>query len=261
MPFQLRDPIRGALAAPRSDGKRAGGDPTPAEVEPMLGPLLEARSSWHGLEPTSFYFRRGQPLLNLLVLVTLLPPALPIGLAIALVNGILFRDPRQIFFVQQRLGWRGRPFRLFKFRTMREIPQADFASWENGDRLRVTRFGRLLRNTHLDELPQILNVLRGEMNFIGPRPEMLEIEAWADARVPGFTSRLVLKPGLTGWAQITQGYTGHDAVAYAKKLASNEHYRRRLSLRFDLEILARTAIWMVRGRGWNFPKGREKPSR
>lgn len=207
---------------------------------------------WLALAPRGLYPRVGRPLLGYALALASLVIAIPIGAAIALANACQFRDPRKVFFVQPRVGHRGRIFRLWKFRTMTEAKGGVFTSWEKGDPLRVTAFGRLLRNTHLDELPQLINVLRGDMHVIGPRPEMVEIERWAADNVPGFSARLALKPGLTGLAQITQGYTGCDVEAYAEKLRINEHYRRNVSLAFDLSILARTAIWMIRGRGWKW---------
>ena len=174
---------------------------------------------------------------------------------IALANLLCFRAPHRIFFTQPRIGWRGRPFRMYKFRTMREARTSEVHSWSSGDdRLRVTCFGRVLRNTHLDELPQLFNVLIGDMGFIGPRPEMIEIESWADAEVPGFTARLAIRPGITGLAQITQGYTGRDVVAYAEKLELNEQYLRQQCPALDLEIVFRTIVWMLRGRGWGWRK-------
>jgi lipopolysaccharide/colanic/teichoic acid biosynthesis glycosyltransferase len=179
----------------------------------------------------------------LLVTLTLLPLALVPAVLVTLVNTIVQRDPRKVFFRQERIGRRGRPFVLLKFRTMRDVPGDDHA--------RVTRFGRFLRNTHLDELPQLVNVLRGEMCLIGPRPEMPETELWAGGLLPAFSERLVLAPGVTGLAQITQGYTDSgDVQAYREKLALNERYRATLSFARDVSILWRTALWMLRGRGW-----------
>lgn len=205
------------------------------------------------LVPETWYARRGRRGFDLAVLSLLFVPTLPVMAAIALVNLVLFRDPHRVFFTQPRIGWRGRPFRIFKFRTMREARSCEVRSWSSGDdRLRVTRFGRLLRNTHLDELPQLFNVLIGDMGFIGPRPEMIEIEAWADAEIPGFTARLAIRPGITGLAQVTQGYTGRDLVAYLEKLELNEQYLRQQSLALDLELVVRTILWMLRGRGWGW---------
>ena len=116
---------------------------------------------------------------------------------------------------------------------------------------RVTTFGRFLRNTHLDELPQFLNVLRGDMCLIGPRPEMSSIETWCAGTLPRFSERLVLRPGITGWAQITQGYAADgDGEAYQRKLMMNRVYRSRLSFRTDVAILVRTVLWMGLRRGW-----------
>lgn len=211
------------------------------------------RIDWDALEPRGAYARVGRPLLQgLLVVMTLVPIAV-LGVLVGALNLAYFRDPRAVFYVQPRVGRRGRVFRLYKFRTMRDAPDGAHASWASGgDVARVTWLGRFLRNSHLDELPQILNILRGEMCFIGPRPEMVEIEQWAAEHVEGFSNRLVLTPGITGYAQITQGYTGRQVEAYAEKLALNELYRRELSLKTDLAILARTAVWMVRGKGWRW---------
>ena len=215
---------------------------------------------WEDLEPKGAYSRWGRPALNLLLALGITPFACCAGLAIALVNLAIFGNVGKILFLQPRFGVRGRVFLMFKFRTMRDADGGAHDSWRQGkDGLRVTGFGRFLRNTHLDELPQLINILRGEMNVIGPRPEMIEVEAWAAENVPGFSRRLVLKPGITGRAQITQGYTGCDVDGYALKAAINERYRREISLRADLWIVVRTAVWMATGRGWNWaacPGGR-----
>jgi lipopolysaccharide/colanic/teichoic acid biosynthesis glycosyltransferase len=210
-------------------------------------------ADWPSLEPRGFYARRGRRLLDLLLLVLAIVPVSALALLVALANLAYFRDPRKILFVQQRIGQRGRRFLIYKFRTMRAPRFSAHESWVHGyDRERVTLLGVFLRSTHLDELPQILNILKGEMTFIGPRPEMVEIEAWASEHIEGFSKRLVLKPGITGYAQITQGYTGHSIEAYSTKLDLNERYRAGYSLALDLEILARTVAWIARGRGWTW---------
>jgi lipopolysaccharide/colanic/teichoic acid biosynthesis glycosyltransferase len=207
---------------------------------------------WDALAPRHAYSRIGRPMLDTALLCAVCVPALAIGAAIAVANALAFRDVRKVFFVQPRIGLRGRVFKLVKFRTMSAAPHGNFESWGRGDHERVTPFGRFLRNAHLDELPQLINVLRGEMSFIGPRPEMLEVEQWASGHLPNFVQRLSIKPGITGLAQVTQGYTGRDVAAYAEKLAINLAYVERMSLRFDLEILARTGLWMLRGKGWDW---------
>jgi lipopolysaccharide/colanic/teichoic acid biosynthesis glycosyltransferase len=208
---------------------------------------------WDALRPKSFYARVGRPALNAMMLVACLPFALPPLALITLVNALHMGGLRKAFYVQSRVGHRGRVFDIFKFRTMREASGSDVQSWADGsDRARVTTLGRFLRSTHLDELPQLFNILRGDMTFIGPRPEMLEIEEWAGEAVPGFGQRLAMKPGITGFAQITQGYTGLDVDAYRRKFEINEIYRRNVRLRVDVEIVLRTAVWMLRGRGWDW---------
>lgn len=206
--------------------------------------------------PTGAYCRYGKRLFDLAVILPLLPVALAFGLPIALLNAIVFRDPRRVFFVQERVGLRGRPFQLIKFRTMREPRDTVTESWFSGsDAARVTGFGRFLRNTHLDELPQLLNILRGDMHLVGPRPEMPDVHDWACREVPGFEARLAIRPGLTGLAQVTQGYTGASADSYVRKLGIDTTYIEGLSLRTDLEVVLRTIPWMMQGRGWQWNRG------
>jgi lipopolysaccharide/colanic/teichoic acid biosynthesis glycosyltransferase len=103
----------------------------------------------------------------------------------------------------------------------------------------------------LDELPQFWNILRGDMAYIGPRPEMVEVHWWAQRSVPGFDTRLWVKPGISGLAQLSQGYVGSDAEAYGHKLQADLQYLSRLTLLQDLSILYRTPLWMLRLRGWS----------
>ncbi|MCA8980258.1 MAG: sugar transferase [Planctomycetes bacterium] len=222
-----------------------------------------AAVDWDAISPTGMYARYGRRALDVATVFALLPLAAIPAACVVLANLFIFRDPRKVFFTQERVGYRGEVFRMYKFRTMRDARRGALHSWSSGgDRLRVTRFGRFLRNAHLDELPQLVNILRGEMGIIGPRPEMVEIEAWAAREVPAFVERLRIRPGVTGWAQITQGYTGRCREAYAAKLAANEAVTCRPSLRRDVEILARTALWMLRGKGWEWKlQGSPRPRR
>lgn len=231
-----------------------------AQEQPQSTP---DQPDWEALLPSTWYARWGHRCLDGLLLATLLPFALPLMLLVACGNLLVFGDPRQIFFLQPRIGWRGKKFCIVKFRTMKSTSSSALGSWSSGeDHLRVTAFGKFLRNAHLDELPQLFNILSGDMSFIGPRPEMVEIEEWASTEIPGFSHRLAIRPGLAGLAQITQGYTGHDVQAYAEKLAINMNYMRSMSLGFDLRIVLGTAIWMVRGKGWdwNQPAANAEPA-
>ncbi len=201
------------------------------------------------------YAKRVRPVLQYVVSVLLACALLPIGLVVGLANLVHFRDPRRILFTQERRGLHGQPFKILKFRTMRDLPQGQSSvPGCAADVSRVTRLGRFLRNTHLDEIPQLINVLRGEMSLIGPRPEMTDMELWAQARVPGFADRLVIRPGITGYAQITQGYAPKDVRAYELKLALNQEYLERVSLGMDLAILLRTCVWVITGCGWDYSR-------
>ena len=226
----------GAFAAARDGGARA-----------------EAPIDWEALAPRSAYARYGRPLLRWTLLVGLVPPALLLALPLALANALQF-GPRRVLFRQRRVGLHGRVFRILKFRTMHGSDE-DCDAWRAcEDEARVTRFGRFLRNTHLDELPQLVNILRGEMDFIGPRPEMVAIDAWARTRIPRFHVRCAVRPGVTGLAQVTQGYAPREVRAYRRKLLLDRQALARTSLALDLEVLARTALWMMRGRGWRPPR-------
>jgi lipopolysaccharide/colanic/teichoic acid biosynthesis glycosyltransferase len=221
------------------------GSPTPAPPPRRSSSLRAVHGpAW---TPTA-YARFGRPMLRAVLLALALVPALLLALPIAVLNAVVL-GPRHVLFLQPRVGRHGRVFRIVKFRTMRGGNGAD-AEGADEDATRVTRFGRFLRSTHLDELPQLWNVLRGEMDLIGPRPEMLSIDAWARARIPGFRERNEVLPGLTGLAQITQGYAERDERAYRLKLELDRRYLARFSLAQDLAILAATAVWVLRGRGW-----------
>lgn len=235
--------------------------PRPRRATPL--PLsLEEGPDWAALEPRGLWASGGRWLLDGPLLVLVLPLALVLALPVALANWIAFGDPRKILFAQERVGLRGRRFTLYKFRTMRDSNNGSFHSWSHGqDQQRVTRLGRFLRNSHLDELPQLLNVLRGEMRLIGPRPEMIEIEQWAEREVPGFSARLAVRPGITGLAQVVQGYTGRDVAAYERKLELCLAYLSEHSASMDLRILIWTARDVVGRRGWRWKEDAHRAAR
>lgn len=158
-------------------------------------------------------------------------------------------SPGPVFYRQQRVGWRGRPFTVLKFRSMAPDAEPDGeAQWAAKDDPRVTRVGRLLRRTRLDELPQALNVLRGEMSLVGPRPERPEFVERLQQVVPFYRVRLAVKPGLTGWAQINYGY-GDSVESALTKLQYDLYYLKHQSFWFDLLILARTVHVVLRMKG------------
>jgi exopolysaccharide biosynthesis polyprenyl glycosylphosphotransferase len=149
------------------------------------------------------------------------------------------RSPGPIFYGQTRLGEQGRPFRILKFRTMTMDAEATGAVWAQQSDPRTTQVGRLLRKTRLDEIPQLINVLRGEMSIVGPRPERPEFLGLLEENIPFWSRRNLLRPGITGWAQLRAGYTA-DALATEEKLSYDLWYLRHQSLVVDLLICART---------------------
>jgi lipopolysaccharide/colanic/teichoic acid biosynthesis glycosyltransferase len=175
-----------------------------------------------------------------MVLLVLLPF---IALAIAL------DCPGPVFYRQVRSGRGGRQFQVWKLRTM--VPNAEEEGkpqWATEEDERVTRVGRILRKTRLDELPQVINVMRGEMSIVGPRPERPEFIEELQERIPFYRTRLTIKPGLTGWAQIFYGYgsTVEDALI---KLQYDLYYIRHWSLWLDLYVILKTVGVVLTLRG------------
>jgi lipopolysaccharide/colanic/teichoic acid biosynthesis glycosyltransferase len=173
--------------------------------------------------------------------LVLLLAVLPVALA---GNAVGNRGP--LFFRQQRVGKRGRVFEIVKFRTMRAGPPGP-SSWTTPDDPRVTRFGAWLRRTHLDELPQVLNVLRGDLSIVGPRPEQPHYVTELAAKIPFYDLRHLVRPGLTGWAQVKYPYGSSEGDAL-EKLQYEFYYLRHQGLALDLRILGRT-IRSIVGRG------------
>src|SRR5436190_13812172 len=121
--------------------------------------------------------------------------------------GIKLESRGPVFFIQERIGFGGRPFRLVKFRTMRQAERGADGIWQRDNASRVTRFGAVLRRYRLDELPQCVNILKGDMSLVGPRPEMASNVATFSAVIPFYNLRHEVRPGLTGWAQVRAGYS------------------------------------------------------
>lgn len=169
-------------------------------------------------------------------------------LVVLVAIGIRLTSPGPVLFTQMRQGRFYEPFRIFKFRTMVHSPAgvAD-ASFTRPDDERVTRIGRILRRTHIDELPQLVNVLRGEMSLVGPRPETLEFAEEMTAELPLYELRYLVRPGLTGHAQLKQGYAMNTVLDTRTKLSYDLYYLCNYSMRTDLRLMLRTAFFLVRG--------------
>ena len=151
-------------------------------------------------------------------------------------------------YKQQRVGLNGRVFTLYKFRSMVEDAEQNGPVWAQHNDPRVTRFGRFLRTARLDELPQLLNILKGEMSLIGPRPERPEFVAELRERIPHYDFRHMLTPGLTGWAQVMYSYTNSVDEA-ARKLEYDLYYIKNHSIQLDFAILIKTVISVFRRKG------------
>ena len=179
---------------------------------------------------------------SLVLLLLALPMMVLTALAIWLETG------SPILFRQTRVGLHGKPFEILKFRSMNQNAEADGPRWAvEGDR-RITRVGRFIRKFRLDELPQLINVLRGEMSLVGPRPELPHFCSLLEQQIPFFNQRHAARPGVTGWAQIKYPYgsTVEDAKA---KLELDLFYIKNLSIMLDLAIIFETAKVMLMRRG------------
>lgn len=173
-----------------------------------------------------------------------------VGLAAA---ATVVSSGRPAFYRQRRMGWRGRPFHILKVRTMRPGPAppgAMFKGWTYKDDPRVTPLGRWLRRYRIDELPQLINVLKGDMSLIGPRPEPWEVAVRLGEQIDGYHDRHAVRPGLTGLCQLSPDYLKFGTVELsARKLRHDLRYVRYPKLARELGILARTVGVLARGVG------------
>jgi len=155
---------------------------------------------------------------------------------------IYLDSPGPIYYSQERVGYQGKKFRMFKFRSMStDAEPAGSAVWAAEHDVRVTSFGRFIRSMHIDELPQVINILRGEMSLIGPRPEREEFVTELEKVAPFYRRRLAIKPGLTGWAQVKYGYTRTSQEALIK-LQFDLYYIEHQSIKLDISIILKTVV-------------------
>lgn len=165
----------------------------------------------------------------LVAILALLPMAI-----IALCIKIDSKGP--VIFKQERLGKDGKSFTMYKFRSMRVDAEADGPKWADKEDDRCTKVGSFLRKTRLDELPQFFNILKGEMSLVGPRPERPFFYDEFETYIHGFHNRLVVRPGLTGWAQVSGGYD----LKPEEKIVYDMEYIANMSVRMDLRCMVRT---------------------
>lgn len=199
---------------------------TGAESQPLFGPVKR--------------------MMDIGLCVLLLPLLLPIMLAAALIIRLDSKGPA--LFTQDRVGQGGRVFRMIKFRTMRHEPAGGVARFAAKNDDRITRVGAWLRRTRIDELPQLWNILKGDMSLVGPRPEQVAFVAQFEREIPFYGLRHFVRPGVTGWAQIGSGYAS-DLRATIEKLEHDFYYVKYRSLALDMYILYRTMKTVVTGSG------------
>jgi len=173
-----------------------------------------------------------------------------LSLPIAIVTAILIRiDSRgPVLYKQERVGKNGRTFTLMKFRSMRVDAEKDGPVWAQTDDQRMTRVGRIIRKIRVDEIPQFWNILRGDMNFVGPRPERPHFIAQLAQEIPYYEQRHLIAPGLTGWAQIKYPY-GASIEDARQKLQYDLYYIKKQSLTLDATIMFETIKTILFGRG------------
>jgi len=172
--------------------------------------------------------------------------SLPIAIITAVLIKIDSRGP--VFYKQERVGKNGRPFTLIKFRSMRVDAEKDGPVWAKTEDERTTRVGRIIRKIRVDEIPQFWSILRGDMNFVGPRPERPHFVAQLAQEIPFYEQRHLIPPGLTGWAQIKYPY-GASIEDARQKLQYDLYYIKNQSLTLDATILFETVKTILFGRG------------
>jgi len=217
---------------------------------------LSGKLQLEGLNPSSLIFTEGfnvkpsQQIGRRLVSLTVALIALLICLPFFpfIILAVRLSSPGPIFFRQIRVGLRGRPFSICKFRTMCQDAEKKGAVWATKNDPRVTSIGRFMRKTRLDEIPQLWNVLRGDMGFVGPRPERPEFVQWLSSEIPFYDLRHMIRPGLTGWAQVRYQY-GATLEETKQKLEFDLYYVKHLSVGLDLLIMFETIKTILQRRG------------
>ncbi|MDF3819128.1 sugar transferase [Leptospira sp. 96542] len=196
------------------------------------------------LLPSEFY-ERIKRCIDFLVSLTLIPILLPFFFIIALL--IKIESKGSAFFIQPRMGFRGKVFPMLKFRSMYVDKKGSGFTNPEGDP-RITTIGKIIRKYRIDELPQVFNIFIGQMSFIGPRPESYELSKWYEKDVPFFAYRHVVRPGISGWAQVEQGYAA-EVDGMKIKLEYDFYYIKNFSFWLDLLITFKTIKTILTGFG------------
>jgi len=207
-----------------------------------------SENSFGSLVPAIGYFYL-KGLIDFVFALILLPFVLPLMAVVSV--AIRVDSPGPALFRQKRVGHAGRAITVYKFRTMRKVEEEDGrrAAMTRPDDERITRLGHLLRKLRIDELPQIINILKWEMSWIGPRPEAKVLSTWYTSEIPFYRYRHVVKPGITGWAQVNQGHVAEVDEVH-RKLQYDFYYIKYFSPWLDVLIFFRTIKTILTGFGW-----------
>lgn len=197
------------------------------------------------LLPSGFYlaFKR---LIDVFTVLLFAPLWVPVMLITGLVIKLDSEGP--MFFIQERVGQGNKSFKVYKLRSMTRDSEKDGAQFAQANDMRITKVGRFIRKTRLDEIPQFINVLKGEMSLIGPRPEQRAFVERFDEEIPFYSYRHVVKPGITGWAQVVHGYAA-DADDTSVKIEHDFYYIKHFSLWLDILIVVKTIKTILTGFG------------
>lgn len=201
--------------------------PRPRVLKPRTGAYL--------------WIKRGMDVAAALIL---LPVAAFFGIVLLLLNPLFNRGP--LVYRQTRMGQDCQPFTAYKFRSMLEVQENARGAFDALEEHRITALGRQLRKLRIDELPQVLNILKGDMSLVGPRPDYIEHARVYLAEIPEYGTRYSVRPGVTGLAQTEVGYVS-DLPGFRRKVAADLIYIRKMSLVYDLKVLLRT-VQIVLGR-------------
>ncbi|MFQ5948039.1 MAG: sugar transferase [Acidimicrobiia bacterium] len=206
-------------------------------------PIVHLLEGWELAVPLSSrgLYMRAKRLIDTTLVLLVSPVVLILGLVVA--AAIRIDSPGPVIFRQVRIGREGRRFTLYKFRTMRVQGEMDGARFSAPGDYRLTRVGRLIRRVHIDELPQLWNVLKGDLSLVGPRPEQGPFVERFSESIPFYTHRHLVRPGVTGWAQVNFGYADSEADTI-EKLSYDLYYVKHVSPWLDLEVLGRS-VWTV----------------
>ena len=214
-------------------------------------PISHLSPKWF-LENTGFeiyhnnFNLKAKRLLDLLFAMLIGIFAAPVIILAAIIVKLESKGP--IFFIQERIGEGNRKFNIVKFRSMTTDAEKNGPQWASKNDNRVTKFGKIMRATRIDELPQLWNVLRGEMSFVGPRPEREFFIQQLEKEIPYYNLRHTVKPGLTGWAQVMYPYGASVEDAY-RKLQYDLYYIKHHSIPFDVKVLLKTVTIVIFGKG------------